>query len=316
MLQNILICPGCMGKLEHAASKYVCCSCSLTYKIREGIPILLVEEAEGVREDTAESTFDNKKEQVKQGYTMVAESLQASGIADAATFLNLGYAENENLQYARFEPYKNCLNRNSVKLLLEVIGEYDFSNKKLLEVGCGRGGNIDTVNRYFTPQISIGVDLCEASIRFCKSYCSSATRHFCVGDAEKLPFPGDFFDVVLNIESSDAYPHIHRFYDHVYRVLKKGGHFLYSDIMPTDIFSSHLCYLKNIGFEVAREADITSNVLLSCYEVAKKRMRAYENVEEMEELKVLEDFLAVPGSKVYEEMKRGIQSYRIYELVK
>ena len=46
-LLEILVCPKCRGDLEYreAASELVCRSCRLIYEVRDGIPIMLVDEA-------------------------------------------------------------------------------------------------------------------------------------------------------------------------------------------------------------------------------------------------------------------------------
>ena len=45
-LLRILACPVCIEPLAQAADRLVCAACGRRYPIREGIPILLVEEAE------------------------------------------------------------------------------------------------------------------------------------------------------------------------------------------------------------------------------------------------------------------------------
>ena len=52
-------------------------------------------------------------------------------------------------------------------------------------------------------------------------------------DSEDLPFPDDSFDAVINIESSHTYPNFSRFLAEVARVLRPGGHFLYTDVRNT-----------------------------------------------------------------------------------
>lgn len=49
-LLAILACPQCKGpvKLEADGSKILCEKCQLLYQIRDGIPVMLVEEAEKV----------------------------------------------------------------------------------------------------------------------------------------------------------------------------------------------------------------------------------------------------------------------------
>jgi hypothetical protein len=46
-LLAILVCPKCKGELEHreAESSFVCHACRLRYAIRDGIPIMLIDEA-------------------------------------------------------------------------------------------------------------------------------------------------------------------------------------------------------------------------------------------------------------------------------
>jgi len=45
-LLKILACPACKGEVELKDNKIICKKCGLKYPVREGIPIMLVEEAE------------------------------------------------------------------------------------------------------------------------------------------------------------------------------------------------------------------------------------------------------------------------------
>lgn len=45
-LLDILACPSCKGDVELRDNKIVCTRCRLKYPIKDGIPILLVEEAQ------------------------------------------------------------------------------------------------------------------------------------------------------------------------------------------------------------------------------------------------------------------------------
>lgn len=44
-LLDILACPKCKGPLEASGDNLVCPACGLKYPVRDGIPVLLVEEA-------------------------------------------------------------------------------------------------------------------------------------------------------------------------------------------------------------------------------------------------------------------------------
>jgi uncharacterized protein len=45
-LLDILACPACRAEVRLEGDRIVCTSCGLRYPIRDGIPILLVDEAE------------------------------------------------------------------------------------------------------------------------------------------------------------------------------------------------------------------------------------------------------------------------------
>jgi uncharacterized protein len=46
-LLDILVCPACHAGVEHKERRHVlvCTGCGLTYPVRDGIPVMLVEEA-------------------------------------------------------------------------------------------------------------------------------------------------------------------------------------------------------------------------------------------------------------------------------
>ncbi len=53
-LLKILACPQCKGplKYDNVSDAILCGECVLSYPIRDGIPILLVEEAQKIKETT------------------------------------------------------------------------------------------------------------------------------------------------------------------------------------------------------------------------------------------------------------------------
>jgi hypothetical protein len=54
-------------------------------------------------------------------------------------------------------------------------------------------------------------------------------------------------------------------------------------------------------------------VLLSCDEVATSRLQAFDSRNDQN---LMQNFLATPGSQVYQELRSGNWSYRIYKLRK
>ncbi len=47
-LLKILACPGCHGALSEAEGSLVCPACAVRFPVRDGIPILLLSEAEKI----------------------------------------------------------------------------------------------------------------------------------------------------------------------------------------------------------------------------------------------------------------------------
>jgi uncharacterized protein len=54
-LLDILVCPGCRGDLEYAAEgneSLICRNCRVAYPVRDGIPVMLLDEALPLDENT------------------------------------------------------------------------------------------------------------------------------------------------------------------------------------------------------------------------------------------------------------------------
>lgn len=45
-LLEILACPDCKGEVQEKENKIVCLKCGKKYPVRDGIPVMLIEEAE------------------------------------------------------------------------------------------------------------------------------------------------------------------------------------------------------------------------------------------------------------------------------
>jgi len=259
------------------------------------------------------STLVDVKANYKRFYDAVNSQLDASVFGPFSFFLNYGYLPNLSPQYSRIQLPDHFVNKNSVRLVLELIGDCDLADRRILDVGCGRGGTIFVIKQFFEARSVQGLDLSPNAIASCRASHRYDNVRFDEGDAEKLPFDREQFDVVTNVESSHSYPNLGAFYREVFRVLAPGGCFLYTDVVPKDALAEYLAMLKNTGFTVEVERDITANVLLSCDEVARARVGAYDAGNDPE---LMNNFLAAPGSQVYEDMRAGRWSYRIYRFRK
>jgi phthiocerol/phenolphthiocerol synthesis type-I polyketide synthase E len=256
-------------------------------------------------------------EEVKQNfrrfYNEVSKQLDSSLVGQFSYFLNYGYLPDGAPEYAAVKLPEKYINKNSVKLVLELIGDCDLKDRRILDVGCGRGGTIYTMQQFFRPVTMMGIDLSANAIQFCNRVHRYPGVAFREGDAERLPFADCSFDVVTNVESSHTYPNIRSFFIEAHRVLAPGGALLYTDVMPREKSNECLGMLRQVGFIVETDRDITNNVVLSCNEIASPRAQVFQAGNDG---RLVNNFLAAPGSQVYEEMKSGAWIYRICRLRK
>jgi acyl transferase domain-containing protein/SAM-dependent methyltransferase len=251
------------------------------------------------------------KESYRAFYDDVTRRLEQSGVADASFFLNYGYLEVPGTENeCRFDVPERVFNSNSIRLAFELIGPTDLDGLQVLDVGCGRGGTARLMAER-CGAIAVGVDLSPEAVDFCRRTHRLSNVRFEVGDAEHLPVDDRMFDAVTNVESSHTYPNLRSFFHEVSRVLKSGGTFLYTDLLPVQRWMEVRALLSPLGLTVLIDRDITPNVLASCDDVANTRAQAFGGNSAM-----IDNFLAVPGSMVYEQMRSGAWEYRILRSVR
>lgn len=93
-------------------------------------------------------------------------------------------------------------------------------NARILEIGCGPGALCEALMRWYPSSSITGIDRDSNFIAFAKAKVPGVT--FLEGDATKLPFDDESFDVTI---SNTVAEHIEptAFYGEQLRVLKKGG---------------------------------------------------------------------------------------------
>jgi acyl transferase domain-containing protein/SAM-dependent methyltransferase len=252
---------------------------------------------------------DRPEDAAKAGYRRfyddVTRRLERSGAGDASFFLNYGYISLGHGDEAVVDTPEGIFNPTSVRLARELIGAVDLSNRRVLDVGCGRGGTVALLAEQYGADAT-GVDLAPEAVAFCRRAHLLPGVRFDVGDAENLPFEDGSFDAVINIESSHTYPNLRAFFAEVRRVLAPDGWFLYTDLLPVQRWAEVRVLLRARGFSLHQDRLITANVLASCDQVAAARTRAFGEASAE-----IDNFLAVPGSAVYEQMSSGAWEYRI-----
>lgn len=119
----------------------------------------------------------------------------------------------------------------------ELAEQIDFSNKSVLDMGCGLGGPCRMLAESFGSVVT-GIDLSNEYIRTATKLSElvglSKQTTFVQGDASSLPFEDATFDIVWTQHVQMNIPDKQKFYSEMRRVLKPGGYFLYYDVLKGD----------------------------------------------------------------------------------
>ena len=181
-------------------------------------------------------------------------------------FMNYGFCDlNSELSPINLSE-NDEINRYFIQLYHYVITstdieENDFSTKKVLEVGCGRGGGASYIAKYFNPKHMMGLDFSEENIKLSEEFSNLPNLSFQRGDAENLPFDNDTFDIIINVESSHCYYSMDKFVSEVARVLKPQGIFSWTDFRPRNDIEILEESFQQSGLIQLKKANITPNVL-------------------------------------------------------
>lgn len=105
----------------------------------------------------------------------------------------------------------------------EFAGFTRRTGQRVLEVGCGAG--TDSLQWVRGGARHTGLDLSLQSIRMARRHLAvrNLTGRFCEGDAERLPFPDNTFDVVYSWGVIHHTPNMPAAIAEIHRVLRPGG---------------------------------------------------------------------------------------------
>jgi len=228
-------------------------------------------------------------------------------------FMNYGYAprvETLILDEADQE------NRPFIELYHHTLLGVDLKGKEVLEVGSGRGGGADYVARYLGPASLIGVDFAKNAVDLCTQFYQVPNLKFIEGNAEKLPFENDRFDVIFNVESSHCYGNMNAFIAEVTRCLKPGGIFCWSDLRTREMMEKDDAIFRNSSLEILSKEDITQNVLEALDQISNRKKEAIQKRVSYFWQSLFSEFAGVRNSKIYRGFQEGKMVYWCYRFQK
>ena len=202
------------------------------------------------------------------------------------------------------EPY-----RYYVQLYHHVASQIDLRGLKVLEVGSGRGGGASYVARYFKPKEMTGVDYSTGAVKFCNDYHSVDSLSFFQGNAETLQFQDNSFDAIINVESSHIYGCQDQFFKEVFRVLRPGGHFLFTDFRRSEAADKLTTDVIAAGLKIIRNENIASNVVGGMDKTNESKVKIINKYIPRPIRGLIYESTGIVGSQVYRDLESGALVY-------
>ncbi len=132
--------------------------------------------------------------------------------------------------------------------LLEEIGQhllarlayFRYPPQMICDLGCGQGMDSKLLAQCYSGAEIIGVDFSEAQIKRAPKKDERLT--FCVAEAQSLPLPSKYFDLVFANLLLPAIMDYHSLWREALRILKPGGIFLFSSLGPETLRELKACF--------------------------------------------------------------------------
>ena len=147
-----------------------------------------------------------------------------------------------------------------------LMPDRDLKNKRVLEIGCGRGGFSCWLARQPNrPSEIVAADFAATAVRKAEAFAAEneitgITWQVC--DIQSIPYAQSAFDTVISCETIEHVPNPRVAIRELARVLKPGGRLLVTSPNYLGVFGLYRGYLRLLGRRFTEEGQPINNFLV------------------------------------------------------
>jgi len=224
-------------------------------------------------------------------------------------FMNYGYHDSsEAIELLDIDE----INRYSIQLYHRLAKMVDIKGKDIVEIGSGRGGGIAYITKRFEPASALGIDLDAKAAKFGNAHYKIDGLTFKHGNAQHLDIADNSIDIIFNVESSHRYPNMQLFLNEVYRTLKPGGNFLFTDFRYKKDMEALIQLLAKYQFVKFDEQFVNKEVVKALELDTIRREALVEKYAPLFLHKAFHDFAGNCGSPTFNNLISGEMIYFVF----
>lgn len=151
------------------------------------------------------------------------------------------------------------------RLIRKYISQNDLAGKRVLEIGCGRGGFSCWLARRASPREIVAADFSSMAVQMGEQYARSeglSNITWQVADIQAIGHPEASFDTVISCETIEHVPDPVRAVAELARVLKPGGRLYLTTPNYLGTMGLYRIYLRLCGRTFSEEGQPINNFTL------------------------------------------------------
>ncbi len=221
-------------------------------------------------------------------------------------FMNYGYVDDNSPNLSK----EDESSRLFIQLYNMNVRDLDLKEKQVLEIGSGRGGGASWIARTYSPSMLTAIDYSPKAAKMCsRKFSHVENLKFFEGNAMKMNFEDNTFDVIYNVESSHCYSNMAAFSKEVYRVLKPGGQFAWTDFRDKKGKKIVNESFSLAGLKIIKDIDITAEVITALNQINEEKQAMIQKGTGRFIRRSFETFAGVKGTPVYEAFQNNSLGY-------